>query len=158
MLHEPQNHKDRLQEILAYVKKSGGYIGKGPFYVSKLSPGMAELLRLLSIRAGIAEETLPSDVRYGFSTIEFDAIAAKRGYTSHLNGMILWIELELLFGNRKQTRTITEFLDRVFGRLVDHSFERQRLQWISSKLAKLDPQNMFFRWIQLQAAMLLLLK
>ncbi len=152
LVQNPPEYKKYTEELIAYIGKNDGYIGTGPFYVSMMSPGLGEIIRLLSVQADIDEVELPTDIRYGFSTIEFDAIAGRRGFTAHLNALTLWIERELIFGNSHKPRSIAGFLDNLMGHLADHSFEKQRQQWVAGKLVELDQKNMFFRWLQLLAA------
>lgn len=152
LLQKPPSYKRHIKELITYVGDNSGYIGSGPFYVSLMSPGLGEILRVLSSQAGIEEEDLPSKIRYSFSTIEFDAIAGRRGYTAHLNALSLWIEQELINESNRKTRSISEFLDQLMGSLNNYSFEKKRMLWIASKLVELDSKNMFFRWLQLFAA------
>ncbi|SMF36435.1 hypothetical protein SAMN06296036_11133 [Pseudobacteriovorax antillogorgiicola] len=149
----PEDSRLYLQDLMSYVDKTGGYIGSGPFYVSKLSPGLAEIIRHLARREGIADSALPPDIKYGFSTIEFDTFTAGRGYTSHLNALVIWLEMELRAKKSlNKVRSVTELLDQLLNPFKSHSIEDQRLMWVSHKLVDLDERNLFFRWLQLRSA------
>jgi hypothetical protein len=98
---KPPNYELYLKDLLSYIEKHSGYISHGPFHVSLLTPGLAEIIRLMALASGFKEDTLPPIVQYGFSTLAIDTFVEKRGYTSHLNALVLWLELELVSPNSK---------------------------------------------------------
>ncbi|MCX6130153.1 MAG: hypothetical protein NTX25_13940, partial [Proteobacteria bacterium] len=91
----PPRDRQHLQTLLDIVRDTGGSIDDGPFYVSRLSPGIGEIIRLMAVNHSIPLNNLPDEIRLGFSTLELDVLTANIGFTSHLNALCLWIELEL---------------------------------------------------------------
>ena len=149
MTQNPPAEVRHLQQLLRIVKETGGSIDEGPFYVSRLSPELGEIMRLLSMQYGVPLRDLPVEVRLGFSTLEIDTWTATPGFTSHLNALTLWIEWELLQRRPQSSiNNLSELLDKTLGRLGSPRFEDQRLQWLGQKLAELDPKNLFFQWLK----------
>lgn len=154
---KPPRYRSHLNSLIETIRHKKGYIGTGRFYVSLLTPGLAEIIRIMAIDAGIPEDTLPRQIRQGFSTLSFDSVMLQRGYTSHLNSLVLWLELELLENlsleagrNDSRIRTIFDVLDG-FGVNALSQFEgRERREWIAYRLVKLDSENLFFRWLLLK--------
>jgi hypothetical protein len=154
LTQRPEGYRDILQELITYVGENSGYVGDGPFYVSYLSPGLAEVLRHFARIEGIEEHTLPSVVRYGFSTMEFDTYLSRVGFESHLISMVLWIEMEL---NRLEPpairiRGIPMPLDRLSRALWGVKVFQERWAWQAQRLVDRDPPNLFFRWLRLKTA------
>lgn len=148
---KPANGKDYLIELIEYIKDHDGYIGTGPFHVSRVSPGIAEMIRLQSLWYGLDVDIFPPPIRFSFSTIEFNAVAPNRGYTSHLSALVLWLEYELHSKSGANIRSVTWILDRIFKPFTRHSLQKQRSRWIAQKLVQTDSQNLFFKWLQLKS-------
>jgi hypothetical protein len=152
---KPPGYKAYLKDLLSYIKRHSGYISHGPFHVSLLTPGLAEIIRLMAIMEGYKEESLPPIIRYGFSTLAIDTFVEKRGYTSHLNGLVLWLELELIEpkskwpGFRRQTvRTVFSLVSHLGSYFQSPEITpEQRRHWIAYRLITADPHNLFFQWL-----------
>jgi len=140
-----------LKRTLDIIDRTDGSVDQGPFYVSRLSPGLGELLKQMSLSRGWPLDTLPSDVRIGFSTLEVDTWLASPGYTSHLNGLVLWNEL-LLLERQQATRSLSQLIDGMAPPLLELDWSSRRLEWSAQKLAELDPQNLFFVWLKHRSA------
>lgn len=154
LTQRPEGYREILHELIAYVGDNSGYVGDGPFYVSYLSPGLAEVLRHFARIEGIPEESLPSTIRYGFSTMEFDTYLSRVGFQSHLISMVLWIEMELnrLEASAIKIRGIPMPLDRLSRALWGVKVFEERWAWQAQRLVDRDPPNLFFRWLRLKSA------
>lgn len=157
LTQRPKNHRYHLSNLLDYIDKNNGYIGHGPFHVSRLTPGIGELIRVMAKNEELATDELPANIRYGFSTLELDTFTRSRGYTSHLNAMVIWIELEMLQSYmareaRQSIRSVVNILHPLTDPLLPTSIKDQRLQWLTQRLARLDNENLFFRFLQYKAA------
>ena len=160
---EPENVAFHLRNLLLSLNQTGGYIGDGPFHVSRISLGLAELIRVLAKRHHIPDHLISRYVRYGFSTLEFDVMAISRGYTSHLNGLVMWMEYELseYDGSPRpiaHIRNVSSLVDRLTKPLLARSFSNQRHQWMAFRLVDVDHENLFFRWLALKASRALTVK
>lgn len=148
----PANHEVHLRRLIAAVSRMGGSVDQGPFFVSYLSPGIAEIIRQLAMRSGISESVLPSQVKGGFSTLELDAAVLTPGYRSHLVALTTWAELEL--GNSGSPKVRSPHLH--YGPLgkifAAKSLRDRRLEWATNRLVEIDPQNIFYRWVRLKSA------
>lgn len=152
---KPPNYELYLKDLLSYIEKHSGYISHGPFHVSLLTPGLAEIIRLMALASGFKEDTLPPIVQYGFSTLAIDTFIEKRGYTSHLNALVLWLELELVSPTSKWPDFKKHKIRNVFS-LARHLgaylqgpkiTPEQRRYWIAYRLTTADPHNLFFQWL-----------
>ncbi len=153
MTQNPPSEVRRLQQLMNIVDTTGGSVDDGPFYVSRLSPGMGEIMRLMSQQYGVPLRDVPEEVRMGFSTLEFDAWMAQPGYTAHLNALTLWIELELMDHQPKSAlRSLSELVDTALGPLGSPRLKDQRWIWAGHHLATLDRPNLFFQWMELRTA------
>lgn len=153
MTQNPPAEVRRLQQLLDIVNKTGGSVDDGPFYVSRLSPGIGEIMRLMSKQYGVPLRDVPEEVRMGFSTLELDTWMARPGYAAHLNALTLWIELELMHNQpRSGLRSLSELIDTVMGPLGSPKLRDQRWEFVGHKLASLDRQNLFFEWMELRSA------
>lgn len=157
LTQKPEGYREILRELIAYAGENRGYIGDGPFYVSYLSPGLAEILRHFARIEGFPEYELPAVIRYGFSTMELDTYIADVGYQLHLLGLVLWIEQEIarLEKASKSTpwvRGVPIPLERVTRALWGVKVLAQRWPWLAQRLVDADPGNMFYRWLRLGAA------
>ena len=152
----PPNSDVHLDGLVDYVGKNQGYIGEGPFYVSYLSPGLGEGLRVLIGGPHKKDYQLPPAVRYGFSTLEFDVFLNQPGYRSHLNSMVMWIELELKDAYHDpenfQFRSVVPSISPIFAPFTKEDLRSQRIQWLAQRLVRTDPSNMFFRYLRLRTA------
>ena len=152
---KPPGYKSYLKDLLSYIKRHSGYISHGPFHVSLLTPGLAEMIRLMALTEGYSEESLPPIIRYGFSTLAIDTFVEKRGYTSHLNALVLWLELELIDPKSKwpgferhTVRTVFSLVSRVGSYFQSPEITpEQRRYWIAYRLITADPNNLFFQWL-----------
>ncbi len=154
---KPDNAALHLRNLMLSLRRTGGYIGEGPFHVSRLSPGLGELIRLLAKNYSIPEPLLSPYVRYSFSTLEFDVMAISRGYTSHLNALVMWVEYVLSEQLRSpkpiaQVRNVSSLVDRLAEPLLARSFSDRRHQWMAFRLVEIDHDNLFFRWLLLKAS------
>ncbi len=143
---KPPGYQSQLVKLLDIIEATDGSVDPGPFYVSRLSPGIAEILRLLSLEAGLAPETLPAEVRVGFSTLEWDSWWGSPGYTSHLNAMALWLEREL-WHQRYAFRSLGAPWREGRAQPQDAERMRQRFAVLSQALVKVDPENLFFQYL-----------
>ncbi len=138
---------EHLKSLLGIIEKTDGSIDPGPFYVSRLSPGLGELIKQMSLIQGWQLKNLPGEVRISFSTLEFDAWLSSPGYVSHLIALMLWNELELLQQQRK-IRSIAQLFEGIWPIEI----AELRLQWAGQKLAEMDPSNLFFLWLKYRSA------
>ncbi|MFW7379931.1 MAG: hypothetical protein ACOH5I_14050 [Oligoflexus sp.] len=157
LTQKPQNHRLHLSNLMSFVERNKGFISHGPFHVSLLTPGLAEIIRVMVKEEKLAAKGLPANIQYGFSTLEFDTIMSARGYTSHLNALVIWIELEMLRSYmtedaKRSFRSLASLLHPLTDSLLSSSIKEQRLQWLTQRLARLDQENVFFRYLQLKAA------
>jgi hypothetical protein len=153
MTQSPPAEAQRLRQLFDIVNETGGSIDDGPFYVSRMSPGMGAIMRLMSQQYGVPLREIPEDVRLGFSTLEVDAWMAQPGYTAHLNALTLWIELELTDHlPRSALRSVSELIDIAFGPLGAPKIQDQRWVWAGHQLATLDRPNLFFEYMELRSA------
>ena len=148
----PANHEIHLRRLIAAVSRMNGSLDHGPFYVSYLSPGIAEIVRLLAMRSGFGEEMLPSQVRQGFSTLELDASVMSTGYRSHLVALTTWTELELETRGGGKARSPHLHYGPLGRLFAAKSLRDRRIEWATSRLVEVDSQNIFYRWIRLKAA------
>jgi hypothetical protein len=152
MSQEPQGHAIQFARLMKIIERTGGSVDDGPFYVSRLSPGMGELLKHMAASRGWQEKDLPTTIRVGFSTVEFDTWIAAPGFGAHLNGLTLWIEMELLEKHPElEIRSLSGLLDQ-FAPSWGTPFADQRRAWAAGELYQLDPNNMFFEYLQLRSA------
>lgn len=158
LTQRPDGYREMLSELMKYVEANAGFIGDGPFYVSYLSPGLAEILRHFARIEAITESMLPPVIRYGFSTMELDTYTANVGYESHLLALVLWIEQELkrieLAESRgnNQLRALPLPLERFTRALWGVKVLQQRWPWLAQRLVDRDAKNLFFRWLRLSTA------
>lgn len=150
MSQEPNGHEIQFARLMKIIERTAGSVDDGPFYVSRLSPGMSELLKHMAASRGWQERDLPATIRVGFSTVEFDTWIAVPGFGAHLNALTLWIELELLEKHPElEIRSLSGLLDQ-FAPSWGTPFAEQRRAWSASELYQLDPDNMFFEYLQLR--------
>lgn len=154
LTQRPPEYRKLLSELFDYLAANSGYLGDGPFYVSYLSPGIAEVLRHFAIIEGISEDSLPAVIRYGFSTLELDTYLSKVGFQSHLISLVLWSEMELdrQAGISQDIRGIPLPLDRLSRALWGVKIQNERFSWQTQRLVDRDPPNLFFRWLRLSSA------
>lgn len=158
LTQKPPGYRDILVELMGYLDANAGYVGDGPFYVSYLSPGLAEILRHFARLEGIDSAELPAVVRYGFSTMELDTYTAKRGFEMHLVAMVLWIEQELKRSESQSQQPVMALralplpLERVTRALWGVKVTQQRWAWLAQRLVDADAKNLFFRWLRLATA------
>ncbi|MBC7531825.1 MAG: hypothetical protein H7318_09620 [Oligoflexus sp.] len=149
---EPQGHEVQFARLLHIIDRTGGSVDDGPFYVSRLSPGMGELLKHMAASRSWKERDVPPVIRVGFSTVEFDTWIAAPGFGAHLNALTLWIELELLERHPElEIRSLSGLMDE-FAPTLGTSFADQRRAWAADQLYNLDPDNMFFEYLRLRTA------
>ncbi len=149
MSAEPPRKLDHLKNLFSVIDENKGYFGDGPFYVSFLSPGLADILRRISKALGMKHIDQPDAVRSGYSTLEWDAAAGQDGYVSHLIALTTWLEMEL---DRKyqhfETRSFVHdlsFFTNLFADGVNPT--KQRYQWTTQKLLEADEDNLFFQYL-----------
>ena len=149
LTQQPPEARQRLEDLLEYIEENDGYIGSGAFHVSKLSPGVGELIRNMALYAQIDESQMPNSVRYAFSTVEFDRLNLKKGFPSHLLGLRIWMELEMM----KEgiiPRSASQGLDEVLGWQSTLASQQKRLRLAADALVRLDEKNLFFQWLALR--------
>ena len=149
----PPNSDETIKQFFDYVEVNDGYFGDGPIYVSFLTPGLAETFRRMSIFYDIEEH--PPIIARGFSTFEFDTLFTKRGYTSHLLALHLWLELEIqsLYQEKGLWRGPRSFMWEVANVLdpfTIHNMYKQRRMWLAQQLFEVDHKNLFFKWLRLR--------
>ncbi|MBC7660030.1 MAG: hypothetical protein H7249_10005 [Chitinophagaceae bacterium] len=149
---EPVGFADSFVRLLNVIERTGGSIDDGPFYVSRVSPGMAEILKNMAIAQGYREEQLPTVIRMGFVTLEFDTLVVTPGYRAHLNALMLWIELELIQRHPElEMRSLSGLLDGINSDWGS-TFTARRRAFAAEQLFKLDPKNIFFEYLYLRTA------
>ena len=158
LTQRPEGYREILANLMIYLDENAGYVGDGPFYVSYLSPGLAEIVRHFAQIEGFSAASLPRVVRYGFSTMELDTYIASVGYESHLLAMVLWIEQELKrmerddSSQREELRALPLPLERFTRAIWGVKIFQQRGSWLAQRLVNRDAKNMFFRWLRLTSA------
>lgn len=149
---EPSGHNEAFAKLMGVVARTGGSVDDGPFYVSRLSPGLSELLKQMALVRSYPEASLPSPLKVGFSTVEFDSWIAEPGFRAHLNAMTLWIELELLQKHPElQIRSLSAVLDQISPEW-GLGFQTQRRAFAANELYNTDPENLFFEYLRLRTA------
>ncbi|MES2745448.1 MAG: hypothetical protein V4655_08470 [Bdellovibrionota bacterium] len=149
---EPKGHDEAFAKLMGIIARTGGSVDDGPFYVSRLSPGLGELLKQMALVRGYPKESLPSALKVGFSTVEFDTWIAEPGFRAHLNAMTLWIELELISRHPDlEFRSLSAILDEISPDL-GFGFQTQRRAFAAGELYNLDPENLFFEYLRLRTA------
>ena len=165
-----------IKELINYVQDNHGFVDKGPFFVSLLSSGLLDILRIEAREEGLSEAELPLFSFLGFSSAELDVFFLKRGYTSHLFSLVLWTEGELAShclagaGPLKKgavetkasanadadadgvVRTITAPLSRHLAPLGLSELRGLRLEWMAQKVLELDEKNLFSQWLVLSTS------
>ena len=149
----PPNSDKTIEQFFAYVDVNDGYFDDGPIHVSFLTPGLAETLRRMSIFYDIEEQ--PPIIERGFSTFEFDTLFTKRGYTSHLLALHLWLELEVqsLYQEKglwRGPRSVLWEVANVLSPFTIHNMYQQRKMWLAQQLLEVDHKNLFFKWLRLK--------
>lgn len=144
---DPPEAATHLAQLLRIIDETDGSVDPGPFYVSRLSPGLGELIKQMSLAHGWKQGALPGEVRIAFSTLELDTWLGSPGFVSHLSGLMLWNELELL-QRQREVRSLTQLIAGVWP--LD--LAQLRLQWAGQKLAETDPENLFFVWLKFRSA------
>ena len=149
----PPNSDQTIKQFFNYVDVNDGYFGDGPFYVSFLTPGLAETFRRMSVFYEIEER--PSIIARGFSTFEFDTLFTKRGYTSHLLALHLWLELEVqsLYQEKglwRGPRSVMWEVANVLSPFTIHNMYKQRKMYLAQQLFEVDHKNLFFKWLRLK--------
>jgi len=156
LTQKPMHYRLHLKSFLHYVEANGGFVSKGPFYVSYLSPGIAEVARTFSRIEGYSYQEMPSTVRSGFSTLELDAMFARPGYTTHLHGLLVWLELELAkletVRSAPELRTATRAMSSLTSPFTPAPLHKQRLEYITQSLVETDPENLFFKYLRIRVA------
>ncbi|MCB9229894.1 MAG: hypothetical protein H6618_09805 [Deltaproteobacteria bacterium] len=152
---EPEGEQDVLKHFFRYLSDSSGFFGDGPMYVSYLTPGLAESFRRLA-RIYPTNVMLPAIIRHSFSTLEMDVMFTARGYRAHLIALQIWIEMEIMkryarAGFWRGPRSILRDIGAVLSSLTPDNLYWQRHMWITQKLVELDPENLFFRWLRMEA-------
>lgn len=150
-----------LSRFLRFVAKNNGYVGDGPFYVSYLSPGLAELSRNTAVLNGIRPSTIPRFFYQGYSTLELDTLWPTRGYQAHLAALVIWLEMELTNSLAKAAtaqqsvflmRNLPEEINPFFTAITNTNVLSSRHQWLTYRLLKTDKKNLFFRYLHFRAS------
>ncbi len=150
---KPFGYAQHLKTLLARVKQHNGYFGTGPVYVSYATPGVAKLMGMLAAQEpGIAAAELPTVVTDGYSTNEIQMLVTQRGYAAHLIALTIWLEMELQHGRPEAPKGFHEMLDDLTLPFGGGELYEQRYEWSTNELVKLDPRNLFFRYLRLRAA------
>lgn len=158
LTQRPEGYREVLLELMDYIAVNFGYVGDGPFYVSYLSPGLAEILRHFARLEGLDSQHLPAVIRYGFSTMELDTYAAQPGFQMHLVALVLWIEQELKQLEAQAQSPVIAMralplpLERMTRALWGVKVSQQRWAWLAQRLVDADAKNLFFRWLRLATA------
>jgi hypothetical protein len=145
----PDDGEDHVRDLLEQLRKRDGYFSFGPRYVSYMTPTLARLLRVIARDYGVETGAMPDLVKDGYSVEELSVTFIKPGFEAHLVGLAVWLEMEMRADPRAP----------LLGRINDLTtwasgadLEKQRLQWTTTRLAAIDPSNLFFRYLRLRAA------
>lgn len=151
---QPPRYQQHLRGLIDYIDARSGYVGNGPFYVSWLTPGVAEVIRQMADHLQVSTVHSPF-INRGFSTAEFSLPFTKRGYETHLVAMSLWIELELTratppsrVAHGQQARNVLEQAKYLLNWFTHDDVAAQRQQWIAQTLFELDSDNQFFQLLR----------
>lgn len=153
LTQRPKGYQNILKEFINHLNENSGFFGDGPFSVSYLTPGVAQLVTAFARAEGIPLNSIPTIVRHGFSTVELHIAGLSAGYEAHLASMILWLELELqkLYEENGKTYrpvSIASELNGLFMPIFDVDLRHRRQDMIAQKLIDIDPNNLFFRWLR----------
>ena len=155
MTRSPPGYRQHLNSLMAMVDENNGYFGTGPFYVSYLSPGLTRLMATIALNDDSVKTVIPAFFDSGYSTAEVEVMVTPRGFESHLGGLTAWLELELAEQGKFPKDSTTGML-RILSKLTPQlgltPIDDQRLDWITDRLVKSDPNNLFFRYLRLRAA------
>ncbi len=158
LLQQPPRHEQHLVRLVDYIDTRRGFVGDGPFYISWLTPGVAEIIRQMALHLQVPGAR-SQFLNWGFSTAEFSLPLMRRGYETHLVAMSLWLELEMYDdeqarrdGGVGRTRGIIDRARHILNFFTVEDVVKQRHEWIAQKLADLDSDNMFFVWLRWRAA------
>lgn len=144
---KPLGSKNHLIQLSDHIKKRRGFISYGPPYVSYLSPGLGNVLHRMLEEEGIAFN-LPFAISRSFSTLELDSAASDDGYRTHLNALMLWLEMEI---DPPASGTFIHFANKM-GRFANkREVKHVRQQWISQTLFSKNPKNLFYKWLMLRS-------
>lgn len=155
----PGQGKNILEGLVARIRDGGGYFDDGPFYVSYMTPQIADLIRLLWESFSLPVESLPPLIRYSFSTLDINSMELRRGYQSHLLALGLWLEMELLQASIRPESGMPPAPPRSAFSLIRATVPGVNVgslylwhwDFVAEKLAALDPDNMFYRYLFLKA-------
>lgn len=151
---KPESYADELRGLLAQITASGGFFGEGNLFVSYLLPGVAENIRRLARSLDIPNSELPSAVREGFSTMEWSVAWTKRGYRSHLHGLNLWLEEEVVrhHPNPVSERTAISSVAPFLRFATIEPIDLQRMNYVAQELYEKNPKNLFFKILRFRTA------
>ncbi|MBP9708754.1 MAG: hypothetical protein KBD78_14035 [Oligoflexales bacterium] len=153
---EPEDYKEITSNLFTAISKYGDKFGPGPFYVSRLSPGIIAYLNAFAKQHRIFQNNFETKKikTPGFSTNEFFSVLTESGYTAHLVALLTWLEMELIEKNslQKKITRVHTVLD-TFG--SKNILSKQRIMWISYQLTQIDSQNIFFQWLWLNSIQIL---
>jgi hypothetical protein len=155
LTQKPNNYRSHLTNFLDYMDANKGFVSTGPFYVSLLSPSVAEIVRIMARMEGIKNRALPDSVRSSFSTLELNAAVMPGDYRAHLIALQTWIELELIDENNAidlNIRTAIRDLTSFTKPFTINTLYRQRREYVTQKLVEIDPNNLFYRYLRIRAA------
>ena len=155
MTRSPPNYQKHLRSLMVMVDENNGYFGTGPFYVSYLSPGLARLMATIAVDDQSINTAIPAFFDSGYSTAEVEVMVTPRGFESHLGGLTAWLELELAEQGKfpkDSASSILRTLSNLTPQLGLTPIDKQRLDWITDRLVKSDPNNLFFRYLRLRSA------
>lgn len=152
---EPDRSDLHLRSLLNTIAKNNGYLSRGPLYVSYATPQISNGLRLLSGKMAINRSELPDHIRNGYSTGELSSQVLEKGFAAHLLALSIWLEIEVEHTQKKypdpQSADKGSYLTTLSKNFSHVEFKKHRLQWQTHKLASLDPQNIFFRYLRLKS-------
>jgi len=149
---KPPGFTGYLHRLMQHVQKHNGYFGKGPIYVSYLSPGLAQIIALLAVEGKIPAQDVPKIIRDGYSTHEIELYVVRLGFEAHLNALTIWLEMELTHNRDETPNTLARSMDGLIAPFGPGHIEDQRTDWITSRLLELEPHNLFIRYLRLEAA------
>jgi hypothetical protein len=142
----PPGSTDAIDLTRSDLWRFSGYISRGPFYVSFMSPGLRAAFDEIAHYQG----QQGSQLGMSFWTTEFDALTTTGDYRSHLVALTLWLEMEIARQKAPGSRpsaNVVDPLSTVIDPLIPGQLRELRQAWTARSLYIAEPENLFFRWL-----------